>query len=87
MALPTAAAKAFSSLLKKRACRKYKRDERLDNTSRSQSAMGAAAKYLSAGEACKSAARVSQHTQVGLSENCADSTGRQRVIGIARPLK
>jgi hypothetical protein len=70
-----------------RACRKYQRVERLDNASRSQSAMDAAAKYLSAGDACKSAARVSPHPQVDLSEKRTDSTGRQRVIGTIRPLK
>jgi hypothetical protein len=51
---------AFLDTEEARACRKYKREERLDNASRSQSAMGAAAKYLSAGDACKSAARVSR---------------------------
>ena len=45
---------------------------------------GAAAKYLSASGACKSAARVSAHPQVEHSENHADSTGRQRVIGTVR---
>jgi hypothetical protein len=63
------------------------REERLDSASRSQSAMGAAAKYLSAGDACKSAARRLRHPQVDHSEDHADSTGRQRVIGTVRPLK
>jgi hypothetical protein len=71
---------AFLATEEAHAWRKYKREEQLDSASRSQSAMGAAAKYLSAGEACKSAARVSQNPQVDLSENHADSTGRQRVI-------
>jgi hypothetical protein len=78
---------AFLATEEARACRKYKREERLDSASRSQSAMGAAAKYPSAGDACKSAARLSRHPQVDLSENHADSTGRQRVIGTIRPLK
>jgi hypothetical protein len=78
---------AFLATEEARARRKYKREERLDNASRSQSAMGAAAKYLSAGDACKSWRACHGHPQVDHSEDHADSIGRQRVIGMARPLK
>jgi hypothetical protein len=78
---------AFLATEEARACRKYEREERLDSASRSQSALGAAAKYLPAGDACKSAERLSLNPQVDLSENHADSTGRQRVIGAVQPLK
>jgi hypothetical protein len=55
-----------------RACRKYKREERLDSASRSQSAMGAGEKYLSAGDACKSAAACPRSTRVDDRQNYAD---------------
>ena len=49
---------AFLAAEEKCACGKCKHEERLDSASRSQSALGAAAKYLSAGDVCKSGARV-----------------------------
>jgi hypothetical protein len=79
--------KDFLAAEEARACRKYKREERSDNASRSQSAMGAAGKYLSTGDACKSARVCQRYPQVDLSEDHVDSTGRQRVIGMVRRLK
>jgi hypothetical protein len=78
---------AFLATEEARARRKYKREERLDNASRSQSAMGAAAKYLSGVTRASQRRGCHGHPQVDNSENHADSTGRQRVIGTVRPLK
>jgi hypothetical protein len=61
--------------------------KRLDNASRSQSAIGAAGKYLSAGDACKLRGANHSSPQVRLSEEGADSIGRQRDIDPIGPLK
>jgi hypothetical protein len=55
-----------------RACRKYKREERLDSASRSQSAMGAAAKYLRRVTRASQRLTVQGQPRVGHRQNYAD---------------